>query len=125
VAALAALPELPAPGPELRARVLAAIAAPGPSLPARLGAWLRAAARPVVLVPGLAAAAALLVLVVRPESAQPPPGDDTSGLEAAGEPAQLEAALVLDELEQLETLGLESPEDAEVVAMLDELEGRP
>jgi anti-sigma factor RsiW len=125
VAALASLPELPAPGPHLRVRVLAAVAPPAPSLLARLGTWLRAAARPAVLVPALAAAVALVVWA--PPGAAPPPATDdvSSALEAEGEPMQVEAALVLDELEQFETLELESPEDAEVVAMLDELEGRP
>lgn len=126
LAALASLPEVQPAGPALRARVLAAVAATeSPPAWARLAAWLRAGLRPRVLVPALAAAAALGVLVLRPEPAPPAPGEPTAGLEAVGEPAQLEAALVLDELEQLETLGLESPEDAEVVAMLDELEGRP
>ena len=79
----------------------------------------------MVLVPALSAAAALLLLAPRVQPAPLTPDEVSSALEAAGEPAQLEAALVLDELEQLETLGLDSPEDAEVVAMLDELEGRP
>jgi anti-sigma factor RsiW len=125
LAALASLPEVPKPSPALRARVLAAVTPVEPSAWARLAAWLRAGLRPVVLVPALSAAAALLLLAPRVQPAPLTPDEVSSALEAAGEPAQLEAALVLDELEQLETLGLDSPEDAEVVAMLDELEGRP
>jgi Asp-tRNA(Asn)/Glu-tRNA(Gln) amidotransferase A subunit family amidase len=83
---------VPKPSPALRARVLAAVTPVEPSAWARLAAWLRAGLRPVVLVPALSAAAALLLLAPRVQPAPLTPDEVSSALEAAGEPAQLEAA---------------------------------
>ena len=113
LAALSALPPLPAPGAALRARVLASVGT-APSAWDRFKSWLR----PAVLVPVSVGAAAMLLLLLPGLGAPVQP-------EELAAPAPPEAALVLDELEQLETAGLESPEDAEVVALLDELEAHP
>jgi hypothetical protein len=84
-------------------------------LPAGLGARLRALLRPTVLLPSaVALVAAVLVLQTRP------PGSPEL-LDGAG----LAVAMNFEVANDYEVLGLESPEDVEVVAHLQELEARP
>lgn len=83
----------------------------------RLRRWLR----PVVLVPSMTGllTALLLVLFVVKHGAQPallPELQDNSALDLA---------MNYEVVANYDVLGLESPEDVEVVAHLPELEGRP
>ena len=114
------------PSAALRARVLAEVARAPASPLAAARAWLTEGLRPWLLVPALAGLAAL-AWVDRPGQGPveaPLPGWAS---ELPEEPVQLEAALVLDELDELELGMLETAEDLEVVAALEELEqeGRP
>ena len=90
-------------------------------LPPSLAGRLRGLLRPAVLLPS---AAALLTAVVVA-------GLLASSGERTGQPAELQEGRALDVamnfelLRDYDVLGLESPEDVEVVAQLDELEGRP
>jgi anti-sigma factor RsiW len=70
------------------------------------------------LVPavGLAAAAAVTVVVVRGNRVEPPVADDPDGFVLAQN---------MDVVEDLDLIGLENPDDLEVVANLKELEGTP
>jgi anti-sigma factor RsiW len=112
VTLMARVPE-PSPTPAFRRAVLAAVAVP--TFGERLRAWLS----PGRLVPvGLVATAAAVTLVL------------VSGREVTpGAPApdeeQLLVAQNLDLLEEMDTVGLESPEDLDVVATLHELEVHP
>ncbi|MBX5483217.1 MAG: zf-HC2 domain-containing protein [Myxococcaceae bacterium] len=106
----------PRPSPALRARVLAEIDRP------TFLQRLRGLLRPVVLVPAGALAAGVIASVVVTRS---DPGDEALALESLQDPAQLELALNLDELDDLEVLGLENPDDLEVITHLDELEAMP
>ncbi|MBM4380454.1 MAG: zf-HC2 domain-containing protein [Deltaproteobacteria bacterium] len=129
VAALASAP-LPLPSPGLRARVLAEVAGANGSPGTGLWAWLRGRLQPWMLAPALAGLAALAWLAWSPAS-PPSPSLDAPlpawAAEATEEPAVLEAALVMDELDELRLGALETPEDLEVISALDELEqeGRP
>lgn len=111
-AVLAKLPE-PQPSPALRRAVLSRLDQPAP----QERSWLREAltARRLAVTFGGAAAAAGLVFAV--QLRQP-------DLQVS-DPAQLELAANLELLEDFDVVGLESPEDLEVVGQLHELEGRP
>jgi len=105
VAALKTLPE-PAPSAALRRAVLAKV--DEPTWRERLARWLT----PPRLVPvGLAVAAALTAVVVWPRGADAPVDEDA-----------LLLAQNLDVAEDLDLVGLDSPDDVAVVAHLDELE---
>jgi anti-sigma factor RsiW len=110
VAALKALPQ-PSASAALRRAVLAEVAGPQ-----RLGERLKLMFTLPRLAPiaGLAAAAALAVVAMRP-----------GGDRAPADPEQLFLAQNMELLEDLDTLGLESPEDLEVVMNLDALEATP
>ncbi len=116
VARLATLPEpVFEPSPRLRQKLLERLDEPEGGL----RAWLKALWRPSVLVPSFGLAAALVVAVVltrRPES------PDAGQLELA---ANLEVASNMEVLEDYDVLGVETPEDLEVVANLHELEVTP
>jgi anti-sigma factor RsiW len=110
------LETLPAfePSAALRQGVLRDVDALPLPLRQRLGHWLR----PAVLVPsGLLAAGAVAVLAV---SALRPglPSNLPDG-------AALDVAMNYDVVANYDVLGLDSEEDVEVVAHLQELEGRP
>ena len=112
VGELAALPS-PPPSPNLRRDVLRRIDQPGRWID-RVQWWIR---RPAVWVPAGALTAALvaaLALSARGERATD-----------AEEAMQLELAANLEEVEDLDVVGLEDPEDLEIVLHLPELEGRP
>lgn len=115
VAQLAALPA-PAfePTPRLRREVLARIDEP------TLWERLKGLLRPVVLVPSLGAVAAAAVLFVatrhRGEAV------DINQLELA---SNLEVASNMEMLEDYDVLGVDSPDDLEVVQHLHELEATP
>lgn len=109
VAAVEALPA-PAPSPALRRAVLATL--DEPTWREKVKAWLT----PPRLVPvGLAVAAAVTAVVLWPAAASV---DSPAGLD---EDALL-LAQHLDLAEDLDLVGLESPDDLAVVAQLDELE---
>jgi anti-sigma factor RsiW len=116
VNAVARLAELPAfePSPHTRRAVLAKLDA-GP-----VPWWqrLKGLLRPAVLVPsvGLAVALGVALLMAGPANDAP--------LELA-DPGVMELAANLEVAEDYELLGLESPEDLEVVANLHELEALP
>jgi anti-sigma factor RsiW len=98
------------PSGDLRRNVLTRL----DRLPPALGARLRAVLRPVVLVPSaLALVAAALVLQARTT-----PSSEL--LDGAG----LAVAMNFEVANDYEVLGLDSPEDVEVVAHLQELEAR-
>jgi anti-sigma factor RsiW len=120
VSALEAMPAF-APSPQLRRAVLTRISQEPPSLLDRLRGWLR----PQLLVPALSAAALLAVGVVATQRIrrQELPTQDAPLLVA--DASELELAQNLDLVEDLDVVGLESPEDLEVVEHLDELEGQP
>jgi anti-sigma factor RsiW len=101
------------PSIALRGRVLSAIATePAPSRWRQLAQTLR----PSVWIPaGALGVAALVAMMV----ARPPSAIDL--LDAR----ELEVASHLELLEELDVVGLESPDDLDVVAMLHELEGEP
>lgn len=112
VAKLATLPDFaPEPSPAARRAVLAKLDA----LPPPWWERLKALWRPAVLVPsvGLAAALAVALVMVRPGAEGPPELTD---------PAVMELAANLELVEDYELLGLDGPEDLEVVANLHELE---
>lgn len=111
IAAVKALPE-PAASAALRRQVLARVAGPQ-TLGERLGALFTLPR----LAPfaGLAAAAALAVVVAQGKGGDERPAD----------PEQLFLAQNMEVLEDLEIIGLENPEDLEVVLSLDALEGTP
>ncbi|MFL5318057.1 MAG: anti-sigma factor family protein [Myxococcaceae bacterium] len=106
-----AMGTLPAfePSPELRRRVMRHLE-PAPSLLGAMGKWLR----PQVLLPiaGLAALGGIVFAVH---------GADKEPLEVT-EPAQLELAMNMDELEDFDVVGLDGPDDVDVIEHLDELQ---
>ncbi len=120
VSALEAMPAF-APSPQLRRAVLTRISQEPPSLLDRLRGFLR----PQVLVPALSAAALLAVGVAVTQMARrhEPSGPDAPLMVA--DATELELAQNLELVEDLDVVGLESPEDLEVVEHLDELEGMP
>jgi anti-sigma factor RsiW len=83
----------------------------------RLRGWLS----PALLVPsaaGLLAAAGVAVLVTAPLRHSRVPAEFS-------DPSALDVAMNFDVVRDYHVLGLEKPEDVEVVAMLDELEAKP
>jgi anti-sigma factor RsiW len=115
VSTLVAMEPAFAPSAALKAKVLSALDRPV-GLRQRLEAWLR----PGVLIPsglGLAAAAAgLTAVVVTRES---PPRFELV------EPSHYELIANLEVVEDYEVLGLEEPDDVELVSHLHELEKLP
>ncbi len=113
---VARLAELPVfePSPHTRRAVMAKLDA----LPVPWWQRLKVLLRPAVLVPsvGLATALGVALLMAGPGADAP--------LELA-DPAVMELAANLEVAEDYELLGLESPEDLEVVANLHELEVMP
>ena len=118
VRALEAMPAF-APSPQLRRDVLNRISAEPPPLLDRLRAFLR----PPVLVPALSAAALLAVAVVATQVVRGPAPQDAPLMVA--DASELELLQNMDLVDDLEVLGLDSPEDLEVVEHLHELEGQP
>ncbi len=103
--------------PGLRRRVLQQL----DQAPASLAERLRALFRPAVLIPSAAALLAAGVvagLLVSPGARHGLPLELQEG-------RALDVAMNYELLRDYDVLGLESPEDVEVVAQLDELEGRP
>jgi anti-sigma factor RsiW len=84
--------------------------------PERMRAWVR----PLVLLPsaGLLAALVVAVLLARPGARGGLPPELQEG-------AALDVAMNYDVVSNYDVLGLETPDDVEVVAQLDTLEGRP
>lgn len=120
VSALEAMPAF-APSPQLRRAVLNRISGEPPSLLDRLRGWLR----PQVLVPALSAAALLAVGVAAVQLARRHEAPAAGAPLLVADASELELAQNLDLVEDLDVVGLESPEDLEVVEHLDELEGQP
>lgn len=119
VAQLSAMPA-PSPSPELRRKVLAAVDA----LPPPGRAWWKVLTKPWILAPvGAVAFAASLVAISFTRMPDSPGIEFVDGtqLELA---MQLTAAEELDRemLENFDLIGIESPEDLEVIALLHELE---
>ena len=112
---LATLPE-PAfePTPRLRRALLERL-----DEPVGWRAHLAALWRPAVLVPSFGLAAALAVVIA---IAQRPDAPDAGQLELA---SNLEVASNMEVLEDYDVLGVDDPEDLEVVASLHELEVTP
>ncbi|HEY8209063.1 MAG TPA: zf-HC2 domain-containing protein [Myxococcaceae bacterium] len=119
MSALEAMPAF-APSPQLRRAVLTRIS----QEPASLMDRLRGLLRPQVLVPALSAAALLAVGVAATQLARRHETSLDAPLMVA-DATELELAQNLDLVEDLDVVGLESPEDLEVVEHLDELEGQP
>lgn len=115
--ALARLPA-PAPSPALRSAVLSRIAAEPAPAERGVRGWLLWRS-PWSVAPLAVGAAAVLVLFSWRAL------DGGRGPEGLAEPGRLELAANLEILEDLEVIGLETPEDLEVVARLDELEAMP
>jgi anti-sigma factor RsiW len=112
VGGMATLPAFE-PSPEMRRAVLHRIDEP-PSF----GERLRAAFIPSVLMPSLGlGAAALVAVVLHSASADHAP--------SPLEPGQIELAANFDLVADYDVLGLDSPEDLEVVQHLQELEAEP
>jgi anti-sigma factor RsiW len=113
---LAALPAFE-PSLGLRRTVLGRLDAVRTPFGERFRGWLR----PGVLLPstvGLLAAGVVALFVAGPASQKNLPAELQDG-------AALDVAMNYDVVSNYEVLGLESPDDIEVVARLDELEGRP
>jgi anti-sigma factor RsiW len=111
---LSALPEFE-PSPGLRRTVLGAVESnPAPSS-FGLSAWLR----PAVLLPSGLLLASILGFLLTSR------GGQTSLPTELQDGAALDVAMNYDVVANYEVLGLDSPEDVEVVAHLQELEGRP
>jgi anti-sigma factor RsiW len=114
VQTLEALPAFE-PSLGLRRTVLSRVEASPAPLGQRLGRWLR----PGVLVPSGLLLAGVLVLLVATQGARSTlPRDFQDG-------AALDVAMNYEVVANYDVLGLDSPEDVEVVAHLEELEGRP
>lgn len=109
VAAVKSLPDAQASA-ALRRAVLAQVEGPQ-NLSERLRAFFTLPR--LVPIAGVAAAAALAVVV------------SSGGEKAPADPEQLFVAQNMELLEDLDTLGLESPEDLDVVLALDQLEATP
>ena len=118
VAAVEAMPAF-SPSAQLRRDVLDRISAE----PAPFWERLRAFLRPPVLVPALSAAALLAIGVVAMRGGRNDPRPDAPVLVA--DISELELAQNLELVEDLDVVGLESPEDLDVVEHLQELEGQP
>jgi anti-sigma factor RsiW len=120
VSALEAMPAF-SPSPALRRAVLTRISEAPPSLLERLRGLLR----PQLLVPALSAAALLAVGVAVVQLSRRGEGPAADAPLMVADATELELAKNLDLVEDLDVVGLESPEDLEVVEHLDELEGQP
>ncbi|HYV48278.1 MAG TPA: zf-HC2 domain-containing protein [Myxococcaceae bacterium] len=120
VSALEAMPAF-APSPALRRAVLTRISEEPPSLLDRLRGLLR----PSLLVPALSAAALLAVGVAVVQLSRKGEGPAADAPLMVADATEYELAKNLDLVEDLDVVGLESPEDLEVVEHLDELEGQP
>lgn len=118
-----ALEEMPAfaPSAQLRRDVLNRISREPASLWDRLRAFLR----PQVLVPALSAAALLAVAVAAVQVARRQEPALQDGPLMVADASELELLQNMDLVDDLDVLGLESPEDLEVVDRLQELEGQP
>jgi anti-sigma factor RsiW len=115
VETLATLPAFE-PSRDLRRRVLTRVG----RAPSAGGDRLRTLFRSRAFVPsvaGLAAAALVALLLVGPGRQALPPGLDDS--------VALGVAMNFEVVSDYEVLGLDGPDDLEVVAHLEELEGRP
>jgi len=110
---LAALPAFET-SPQLRRAVLNRI----DEAPSGLWALWDALTRPQVAGPALAAAAVLGVVAVVGLRHHP-------GAPELSDPAQIEVAANMEVLEDLDVVGLDNPDDLDVVAHLDELEATP
>ncbi len=91
------------------------------AVPAPLAERFRGWLRPGLLVPsaaGLLAAGLVALYVAGPGAQKNLPAELQDG-------AALDVAMNFEVVSDYELLGLESPDDVEVVARLDELEGRP
>ncbi len=105
------------PSVGLRRRVLGRL----DELPASFGERVRALLRPAIVLPS--AAALLSAGVVAALLASP---GVRGGLPAELQDSRaLDVAMNYEVLRDYQVLGLESPDDVEVVAQLDQLEGRP
>jgi anti-sigma factor RsiW len=120
VSALEGMPAF-APSPALRRAVLTRISQEPPSLLDRLRGLLR----PGLMVPALSAAALLAVGVAAVQLTRRGEGPAADAPLMVADATELELAKNLDLVEDLDVVGLESPEDLEVVEHLDELEGQP
>jgi len=120
VSALEAMPAF-APSPALRRAVLTRISEEPPSLLDRLRGLLR----PRFMVPALSAAALLAVGVAVVQLSRRGEGPAADAPLMVADASEYELAKNLDLVEDLDVVGLESPEDLEVVEHLDELEGQP
>ncbi|HVE86974.1 MAG TPA: zf-HC2 domain-containing protein [Myxococcales bacterium] len=122
--ALASMPAF-APSAQLRRDVLTRISEEVP-LSDRLKELLLGWLRPQVMLPALSAAAVVALAIIATQVTRGPrgsgPGDAPLMVADASE---LELAQNLDLVEDLDVVGLESPEDLEVVERLQELEGQP
>ena len=119
--AVRALEAMPAfvPSPQLRRDVLDRISEEVPLLDR-----LRALLQPRALVPALSACAVLAVLVAVQLGRGPGPRAEDSPLLLA-DASELELVQDMELMEDMDVLGLESPEDLDVVEHLQELEGQP
>jgi anti-sigma factor RsiW len=79
--------------------------------------------RPAVLAPALGLGAAAVAAVIWANTQHRM--DLVAVAELDGDPQQLELAANLDVLEDLDVVGMESPDDLDVIANLDQLEGTP
>jgi anti-sigma factor RsiW len=111
---LAALPDFQ-PSLGLRRQVLSQLeAAPAP-FGLRFSHWLR----PTVLVPTGLLLASVLAFLLTPHGVRPALSPELQ------DGAALDVAMNYDVAANYDVLGLDSPDDVEVVARLKELEGRP
>jgi anti-sigma factor RsiW len=114
---LSALPQVEASA-ALRRSVLHRI-----EVPASLWERVNGLFRPAVIAPALGLGMAAVVAVIWASTQQ---RIDLRGVaELEGDPQQLELAANLEVLEDLDVVGMESPEDLEVIENLDQLEGTP
>ncbi|HVE81520.1 MAG TPA: zf-HC2 domain-containing protein [Myxococcales bacterium] len=120
VSALEAMPAF-SPSPALRRAVLTRISEEPPSLLDRLRGLLR----PRFMVPALSAAALLAVGVAVVQLSRRGEGPAADAPLMVADATEFELVKNLDLVEDLDVVGLESPEDLEVVEHLDELEGQP
>ncbi len=120
--AVRALEAMPAfvPSPQLRREVLNRISEEVPLLD-RLRAWLG----PRALVPALSACAVLALAVVAVQLGRGPRPQPEDPPLLLADASDLELVQNMELMEDMDVLGLESPEDLDVVEHLQELEGQP
>ena len=111
---LAALPDFQ-PSLGLRRQVLSRVEAVPAPWGRRFSHWLR----PAVLVPAGLLLASVLAFLLTPHGVRPPLRNELP------DGAALDVAMNYDVAANYDVLGLDSPDDVEVVAHLQELEGRP